>query len=342
MMIYHERMTIPTTPPKTLTKQPTLIDTIQSSLMDISAAVARGRVQLDFLFSGFLRGTVGILAGASGTGKSFFVLQLALGLICRELNSLNISYKSESAVVYFSLEEQDVIIADRLFSCLQSSTKEVIDHVAKNLKIVSLYGKNFDIVTYKDAIASFLSLPENKSVGLVIVDTFSRSHDKDENSTAEMATLLKTTFEEIAVKSNVAMLILHHLSKAGSQAGDKTQHAMRGSSTLNSNTRWKGNLTTMSEPESECLCNPDVYNQAISDTPGLYKQFVMMSEACSYSASPPPIWLRRGSDGVLSPIELSSRTNSAFPAATKGRAKPSAAPTNNPRPPHEWPEVDFQ
>ena len=328
-------MTTLTTPQKQLTKNFTPFETIKSCLIDVRAAVARGRVQHDFLFSGFLRGTVGILAGASGTGKSFYALQLALGLTHRELNSLNISYRAETAVAYFSLEEPPEVVADRLFSNLQSSTSEVISHVAANLKIIGLYGKSFDISTYKAAITEFLALPENKHIGLVIVDTFSRAHDKDENSTAEMATLLKTTFEEIAVKSNVAMLILHHLSKAGSQSGDKTQHAMRGSSTLNSNTRWKGNLTTMSELEAETFYDPLNSTQVISATLGLHKQFVMMSEACSYSASPPPVWLRRGSDGVLSPVQLSSTTNSAFPKNKKISPfgiKPDA---------HEWPAVEF-
>jgi RecA-family ATPase len=321
-----------------VSKLETPIQIIQGCLMDIGAALARGRVHLDFIFSGFLRGTVGILAGASGTGKSFYALQLALGLICRQLNSLNISYREEIAVAYFSLEETPEVVANRLFSCMQACTQEVIDLVSKNLKIASLYGNNFDIVAYKDAITSFLALPENKNIGLVIIDTFSRSHDKDENSTAEMATLLKTTFEEIAVKSNVAVLILHHLSKAGSQSGDKTQHAMRGSSTLNSNTRWKGNLTTMSELEAESFYNPDSSGQVISSTLGLYKQFVMMSEACSYSASPPPVWLRRGSDGVLSPIELSNTTNSSF---TKNKKKTVSAPFAVAKPPAlDWQQPD--
>jgi len=321
-----------------VSKLQTPLQTIQGCLMDVGAALAHGRVQLDFIFSGFLRRTVGILAGASGTGKSFYALQLALGLICRQLNSLNISYREEVAVAYFSLEEPPEVVANRLFSCMHLCTQEVIDLVSKNLKIASLYGKNFDIVAYKDAIAAFLALPEHKNIGLVIIDTFSRSHDKDENSTAEMATLLKTTFEEIAVGSNVAVLILHHLSKAGSQSGDKTQHAMRGSSTLNSNTRWKGNLTTMSELEAESFMNPDEDSQSISKTLGLHKQFVMMSEVCSYSASPPPMWLRRGSDGVLSPIELSGNTNSAY---TQNRQRPIKAPFSEEKPPaSNWQEPD--
>ena len=315
------------TTPNQISKVSTNLQAIKASVMDIAGLMRARRPTLDFIFSGFLRGTVGILAATSGTGKSFWVLGLSIALCCRSLNKLGISYKSEIDVVYFSLEEPSVVVEDRVYSMLENASQEEIDVVDRRLKIVSFYGKCFDIEQYKEAISQYLA--ENSNVALVIVDTFSRSHSKQENDTDEMALLLKETFEALAFESNAGVLILHHLNKAGSQSGDKSIGAMRGAIVLSSNTRWKANMTLMSEAEAATFSDPDFPASTISGAPGHHKKFVMLSEECSYSAWPTPVWLRRRSNGVLEPVTLHSicngRGSPSSPISDKKGAPPSPA-----------------
>lgn len=315
------------TPKQTTSKDSLRLQTIKGSVMDIAGLMKAGRPNLDFIFSGFLRGTVGILAATSGTGKSFWVLGLSIALCCRSLNKLGISYKSELEVVYFSLEEPAVVVWDRIYSMLENATQEEIDIVSSRLKIVSFYGKGFDIEQYKEAISEYLA--ENLNVAFVVVDTFSRSHSKKENDTDEMATLLKEAFEALAFKSNIGVLILHHLSKAGTQSGDKSISAMRGSTVLSSNTRWKANMTLMSEAEAATFTDPDFPSATIASSPGLHKKFVMFSEDCSYSASPPAVWLKRTSNGVLQLITLNSSNMPVASSAIKSFNTPVAEPYKN-------------
>ncbi|MGS4934027.1 AAA family ATPase [Aeromonas sp. 25-281] len=52
--------------------------------LDLLAAFEQEPPALDFIWSGFLAGTVGALIAPGATGKSFWALQAAMAVACKE------------------------------------------------------------------------------------------------------------------------------------------------------------------------------------------------------------------------------------------------------------------
>jgi len=311
------------TTPNQISKVSPNLQALKSSLMDIAGRIASGRPLVEFLIYGLKRGTVGFLAGVSGAGKSFLILSWAVALVCRDLNKVGLDFKNECGVLYVSLEDDEESVWDRLYSILSGATQEQINQVSRGLRIMCLYGKSFDMNTHTADVATFLA--ENKDVGLVIFDTFSRSHSMNENSNNEMSTLLRTTFEKLAHEANVGVLILHHLGKSGSQSGDKSIDSIRGAGAIVANSRWKAVMTVMSNDESLDFSDPASPGQSIAATPGLNKNFVLLTESCTNKADWASPWFKRGSDGVLSPVTLYPSPSCSLGRGITGSPTPAPA-----------------
>ena len=311
------------TPKQTISKDSLNLQALKSAVMDIAGRIGSGRPLVEFLIFGLKRGTVGLLAGVSGAGKSFLILSWAVALVCRGLNNVGLDFKNECGVLYVSLEDDEESVWDRLYSILSGAAQEQINQVSRGLRIMCLYGKSFDMNTHTTDIAAFLA--ENKDIGLVIFDTFSRSHSMNENSSGEMSTLLRTTFEKLAHEANVGVLILHHLSKSGSQSGDKSIDSIRGSGAIAANSRWKALMTVMSADESLTFSDPASPSQTIAETPGLNKKFVMLTDECTNKTASAPLWFKRDSDGVLSPVTLYPSPSCSLGRSTTGSPTPASA-----------------
>ncbi|MHB1582048.1 MAG: AAA family ATPase [Acidithiobacillus sp.] len=161
---------------------------------------------LDFIFPGFLAGTVGGLFGAGSGGKSFLTLEAAIGVACSVAGGdiLNLKPEHTGKVLYLGLEDPEIIVWHRLYAMSSRLPPASREEVIENLTFEPLHGKKFDLT--KDNFQKYM-LKACKGVRLAIIDTFSRAHTWDENSNAQMAELLQI-LEYIAACTGCAILFV--------------------------------------------------------------------------------------------------------------------------------------
>ena len=138
---------------------------------------------------------------------------------------------------------------------------------------------------------------------LIVLDTLSRIHDRDENSNGDMAKLV-ATLEHIAARTGASVLYLHHVSKGSAREGQTDQQqAARGASALIDNARWCGFVAKMTEDEAKSLSDRAYDRQPIGkDRRGFFVRFGVSKQ--NYDATPHDQWYQRRDGGVLLPVEL--------------------------------------
>jgi len=218
--------------------------------MDILQAFNTKPQPLNFLFSGFLHGTIGAIVSPGGSGKSMYALQLATQLAGGETiaNPLYLSSQSPKRVSYLPAEDPEVILHHRLFSVGNWYEDYEKATIAQNLQVFPVVGLQPNLFN-----AQWYDFLRKVAYGsdLMILDTLRRWHDKDENDAGAMAQLL-AMLEAIAKEFNCSIIFLHHTSKATALNGaGGEQQASRGSSVLVDNIRWQLNLTKMNSAEAK-------------------------------------------------------------------------------------------
>lgn len=271
--------------------------------IDIMEAFEQEPPQLDFIWPGFLAGTVGALVAPGATGKSFWALQAAMSVACSVPGGdlVNLRPQRTGRVVYLAGEDP----APALICRTHAMGKHLISSparlaIAANLALKPIMGKRFNIM--EDAQLENI-IGFSMGARLIVFDTLSRIHELDENSNGDMARLV-ATLEYIAASTGAAVLYLHHVSKNSSREGHTDQQqAARGASALIDNARWCGFLAKMSEEESKKFsdekggCNPigkDRRNSFVRL--GISKQ--------NYGVTPLDRWYQRHDGGVLLPVDL--------------------------------------
>lgn len=253
---------------------------------------------LDFVLPGFKRGTVGGLVSPGGLGKSYWALTVAVSLACEGFDLSGLSHE-KGRVVLLSAEDGEDVLAHRLHA-LKPHLPEAADLARFDLH--SCVGRDIDLLS--DAWFSAL-VRETTGARLVILDTLSRFHSLDENSTSDMKRLV-ARLERLAVESGASVLYLHHTSKAAALNGLATmQQAARGASVLVDNARWVSFLAGMAENEAR------QYGVSVSDIPQYVRWNISKQ---NYGAALADRWYVRGSGGVLLPCALGeSRENPTRP-----------------------------
>jgi RecA-family ATPase len=203
---------------------------------------------LDFIWPGFLAGTVGALVAPGATGKSFFALQAAMAVASKNADLLALRPAHTGRVMYYAAEDPQIVLQHRLHAIGKHLNVVAREEVAERMQIKCVMGHQFNVmVNYKAVI------DESKDCRLIIFDTLSRIHTLDENSNAEMAQLV-STLEFIARETAASVLFLHHISKASARDGNGAdQHASRGASVLTDNARYCANLSKLSEKEAQSI-----------------------------------------------------------------------------------------
>ena len=212
---------------------------------------------LDFVFLGLKTKTIGFISSAGGTGKSMLALHLAFSLAdtsCKyNFEPIITRDTKRGKVTYLSLEDPQDVLEHRI----KSITKHIgdyntIDTISQNLFIYPLYGKDFTLYREnelnKKVYETLLFLGENSR--LLIIDTFRRLHDEDENNNGIMSEILKV-LENVCNATGTTILLLHHQNKASLNDKNNSQTAMRGASALVDNARLVINLNTLSEKEAK-------------------------------------------------------------------------------------------
>jgi RecA-family ATPase len=253
---------------------------------------------LDFVFKGFKTQTIGFLSSAGGTGKSMLALHLAFSLAdtsCKyNFYPLVDEDTKRGQVAYLSLEDPQDVLEYRIKAITQHiGDYNTIDTINQNLFIYSLYGTNYKLFNEKGEINNkiYKNLLElGKTSRLLIIDTFRRLHNFDENNNGAMSELL-SILETICNQTKTTILLLHHQNKSAINEKSNNQTAMRGASALVDNARLVINLNTLNEKEAK-------ENNIQEDR---RKEYVKVSYAkVNYSKPLDDFILARGFGGTLS------------------------------------------
>lgn len=248
-------------------------------------------VPLDFVLPGLLAGTIGILSGEGGVGKSWWVVEAAYGVASRLANKslLNLPIEKHGAVVIQNAEDNEHSIRNRIYSLAKHLSMDARRELDSNVTHDDLLGKSQDILD-RDWQAAIRHTLTKKNARLLVIDTLSRFHRGDENSNKEMGQLM-AVLESIARDTNCAIILVHHLSKSMALNGRQNeQQSVRGASLLVNNARWQAYVASMSENEAR--------KQSVKESlRGMYVRFGISKQ--NYAKPFEECWLKRSVDGVL-------------------------------------------
>jgi RecA-family ATPase len=262
--------------------------------------------QLDFIWDGFLSGTVGALVSPGGTGKSFWALQAAMSVACNAAGDVfGIKPAHTGRVVYLAAEDPEAILIHRIHALGQYINQPAKEDIAENLTIEPIMGKRLNVMdeTHLRRVIEY-----SAGARLVVLDTLSRIHGQDENSNSDMSRLV-STLEHISASTGAAVLYLHHVNKGSAREGQTDQQqAARGASALIDNARWCGFVARMTEDEARRLSDRAYDRQPIgSDRRGFFVRFGVSKQ--NYGLPTADRWYERKNGGVLMPVNLVETNN---------------------------------
>jgi len=287
--------------------------------IDILAAFEQEPPELDFIWPGFLAGTVGALIAPGATGKSFYALAAAISVAAAgEGGDLMNFHAKRGPVAYFAGEDPEPAIIRRLHAFGAHLDPHARKATADMLFIETVLGSRLDVMnqTHVQAI-----IDRYAGCRLIVFDTLSRIHQLDENSNGDMARLV-SQLEYIAAQTGASVLYLHHVSKASARDGTgDQQQAGRGASALIDNARWCGFITKMTEKESENLSDRRYDAKPIGkENADRFLRFGISKQ--NYDTPQPDRWLERRAGGVLLPVDLrSSNVEATLKSKTSNKTK---------------------
>jgi RecA-family ATPase len=270
------------------------------------AAFTNEPPELDFIWPGFLAGTVGALIAPGATGKSFFALEAAMSIACSVAGGdlVGLAPARTGRVVYMAGEDPPDALIRRVHAIGQHLNTAARKSIAEHLTLEPVMGKRLNLINDQQLTNT---IEFCAGARLIVLDTLSRMHNLDENSNGDMARLV-SVLEHIAVSTGAAVLYLHHVNKGSARDGQlDQQQAARGASALIDNTRWCGYVAKMTEQEAEKLSDRSSNSAPIGDRRGLFVRFGVSKQ--NYDVAPLDRWYQRHEGGVLLPVELQESGN---------------------------------
>ncbi len=288
------------------TKQPQPDRAKKKSLVepiDIMSAFQNEPPELDFVWPGFLAGTVGALVAPGATGKSFWTLEAVMAVAAAVAggDTLELNPDKHGKVIYLAAEDPEAVLIRRVHAIGQHIKPEARQSIADNLKLMPMLGRRLDIMSERHL---HRILEYGTGARLIVLDTLSRIHTLDENSNGDMARLI-SNLEYVAKNSGASVLYLHHTNKASAMSGNgDMQQAGRGASSLIDNARWAGYVKKMTTEEAEILTDRPFDKLTIAEQ-GNADYFIRFGiSKQNYSEPFDDKWYKRGPGGVLLPAEL--------------------------------------
>jgi RecA-family ATPase len=260
--------------------------------------------ELDFVLPGLLAGTVGMIIGPGGTGKTFWMIQAAISIASQEqmipfFGGVWEAQKYTGRVVLLLAEDPLDILFHRVraigkWLSVDYNIPKLTAELEDKLEIHSLIGYQPCLMD-SDGKANRLWLDTVRRAAegarLLGIDPLRRWHRGDEIDNGLMMYLIQL-LEEIAKDSGCTILFSHHVDKLSMINGSGgEQGAARGASALTDGVRWQLNLVKMNKEEAGKLGVEE----------NMKGHFVRMEVSKSnYGISIEPVWLRREDGGVLS------------------------------------------
>lgn len=298
-----------------------------STALDVRALLTNSPPPLDHVLPGLLAGTVGMLVGPGGVGKTMLELQLALALAtgtpaCGGLFAGLMPQAKPASVVLVTAEESAVVLQHRLHAivCAQFAQRERFGISLGYEEFVTLLGANLRLfagASHRYALldrdlertAIFGDLAKAcEGTRLVLIDPLRQFHECDENDSAAM-NLVVQTLRRLAECTGAAVVFAHHATKASTSAGQgDAAGAARGSSALTDGVRWQLNLSRMSREQAQQA-------GVAEDASG---QFLLLDVSkANYLPPQPTHKLQRLAGGVLALWEPSGARDGHLPVAGK-------------------------
>ncbi|WP_454841525.1 helicase RepA family protein [Pseudomonas hormoni] len=276
--------------------------------IDLLAAFETPPPMLDFIWPGFLAGTVGALIAPGATGKSYWALEAAMGVACSVAGGdvLDLCPSKAGKVLYIAGEDPAPALIRRVHAIGQHLDQPARKSIADELTLSTVMGEPFNVMEtshYRALIEQALGYR------LIVLDTLSRIHQLDENSNSDMSQLI-SRLEQVAATTGASVLFLHHVSKGSAREGlADQQQAARGASSLIDNARWCGYVAGMTEEESKRLTERPYDRVPI----GTKRRFTFVRFGVSkqnYDPTDLERWYCRQSGGVLMPVSLTDADTS--------------------------------
>lgn len=276
--------------------------------IDLRAAFENEPPTLDFIWPGFLAGTVGALVAPGATGKSFWALEASMSVACGATvesraaggDLVGLAPAQAGRVIYLAGEDPPQALVCRIHAIGKHLSQQAREAIAENLTLEPIMGKRLDVMDDRHLarIIEFCA-----GARLIVLDTLSRIHTGDENSNGDMARLI-ATLEHIAVTTGASVLFLHHVSKGSArECQTDQQQAARGASALIDNARWCGFVAKMTDDEAKRLSDRSYDRAPIgNDRRGYFVRFGVSKQ--NYDAMQLDRWYSRHAGGVLLPVEL--------------------------------------
>ncbi|HQT82314.1 MAG: replication protein A [Ferrovum sp. 37-45-19] len=277
--------------------------------IDLAKAFEDEPPVLDFIWPGFLAGTVGALVAPGATGKSYFTLEAAMSIACSVAGGdlVKLTPLHTGRVVYMAGEDPAPALIRRIHAIGKHLAPSAREAIAENLTLEPIMGKRLNIMDDRHLARLIEYCADSR---LIVLDTLSRIHQLDENSNGDMAKLVGT-LEYVAATTGASVLYLHHVSKGSAREGQgDQQQAARGASALIDNARWCGFVAKMTEQEAVSLTAHSLNRTPIDDQRGYFIRFGISKQ--NYDVTPNDRWYQRHEGGVLFPIELREAVSSGI------------------------------
>lgn len=327
-------------------------DAVSEALGSAKAAAAVGRYQpadpmawvasapppVDYALPGFRCKSVGLLAGAGGSSKSFYALQSAVSIaVGEDVFDLWGAAPRQGRAVFLSIEDDRDALWPRINTMMarfaaggpDARGAAFWDAFRRNFQPIILAGRDFRLVDPDRngslrATADFPELVEScNGARVVFVDTLSKAAPGvDENDAGGMGVVM-SVLSVLAERTGAAVVLIHHVSKTGGFEGAEERLDLghiRGSSVLTSNSRSAAMMAAMTPEIAQAR-----FGDAWADEVG---QWTLLAPVKSnYGPLAAPRWLRRGPDGVLSgavsppPSAAAGRITTTDGAQRRGRGR---------------------
>ena len=234
--------------------------TLRERRLDLGVMMTTQPPQIDMVLRGLPLGSIGVILGSGGVGKSMLVLHIAAAVATGhdDLGCLLADGDRRTGrVVYLTGEDDDLIVHYRIRAFAEHVGEDrrqaLLNAMRESVDIVSLVGSAPTLVDCK-GLANETALAQvreaAKGTRLLVIDPLRQYHSADENDNGAMTTISKA-LAKIAHEERCAVILVHHVSKNGSKDEDADAAMSRGASAITDNARWVMGLKKLSDAQHE-------------------------------------------------------------------------------------------